>query len=801
MLSPRWKKLLRDGQSTPGRIALMVLAMAAGVFGLATMLSSYTILSRETAYNYLATNPPAATLRLDRADAALVAAVRRFPGIADAQASAIVGAAVQVGGRWLPLTIFVVDDFNALRINTVYREAGAWPPPTGSLLLERDALPMIDSHIGAAVTVRTADGGQHAAAIGGTLHDPALPPASRGSTVYAYATPATVAAMGLDGTLRQLKLTVRDKPLDIDAIEAVVAPLALWLQGQGRQVEQIRIPPPGQHPHQKVMSSLLGMLLVFSGIALLLSAMLTATILGDMLAQQARQIGVMKTIGARTGQITAMYLTMVFVMGLLATALGTWAGVAAGRAFSGVVLRQILNFTMHSGAVPAASYCLLVAMGVMLPLILAAIPILQASRTTVQAALANFGNSHQEYVARARWLDRLPWTDRSLQMALRNSLRRRGRLLFILGLLSIAGAMFVSSLNVRKASEQHLVDAARERHYDMETVLSRFEPIDRVRAIISSVPGVALVEAWNSSAISKARADGLEIERVYPDGAHGSLTMAAVPESTAMLKLSMIDGAWLSPSHPGTVVLNSAALEFFPQARVGSDLDLASHGRVARLRLTGIARQDMAAATAYVSPGTYSALAGQDGRAATYRVVMRAHDERSIDAVTKAIEMALAKAQIGTRISITETMLRKDVDGHFDLLIGALLFIAILMASVGSVGLGSAMSTSVFERSREFGIMRCIGARPAVVLRNVLCEGILVGLMSLPLAVVLGLPLSAAIGAFLGNMLFGIGFPLVLSLEAMLIWLGLVLASATLASAVPAWKASRLTIHQSLSTL
>ncbi len=801
MLSPRWKKLLRDAQTTPGRIALMVLAIAAGVCGLATMLSSYTILSRETTRNYLDTNPPSATLRLDRIDAPLIAAVRRFPGIADAQASAIVGAAVQVDGKWLPLTVFVVDDFNSLRINTVYREAGAWPPPAGTLLVERDVLPMIDARIGAAVKVRTVDGTQHALSISGTLHDPALPPASRGSTVYAYATPATVAAMGLDGALRQLKLTVRDKPLDVDAIEATVAPLALWLQGQGRVVEQIRIPPPGQHPHQKVMSSILGMLLVFSGVALVLSAVLTATILGGMLAQQARQIGVMKTIGARASQITAMYLAMVFVMGLAATALGSWAGVAAGRAFSGVVLRQILNFTMHSGAVPASIYLLLVVMGVLLPLVVAAVPVLQASRTTVQAAMNDFGNSRQQYVPRWRWLDRLAWVDRSLLMALRNSVRRRGRLLFILGLLAMAGAMFVSSLNVRKASEQHLVEAAQDRHYDMEILLSRYEAVDQVRAIIGAVPGVALVEAWNSSATSKARADGLEIERVYPDGAHGSLTMTAVPEATAMLRLNMLEGEWLSPGQPGTVVLNSAALEFFPQAKVGDDISLSSHGHVTKVRLAGIARQAMSAATAYVAPKTYFALAGQDGRAADYRIVMREHDERSIDSVSAAIEVALAKAHIATRISITETMLRKDVDGHFDLLIAALLFIAILMALVGSVGLGSAMSTSVFERSREFGIMRCIGARPGVVLRNVLAEGIFVGLMSVPLAILLALPVSAAIGSFLGTMLFGIGFPLVLSLQAVLIWLGLVLASATLASAVPAWKASRLTIHQSLSTL
>ena len=183
------------------------------------------------------------------------------------------------------------------------------------------------------------------------------------------------------------------------------------------------------------------MLRVFSGVALLLSAMLTATILGGMLAQQARQIGVMKIIGARPGQIAAMYLAMVFMIAPVATALGTWAGVAVGRAFSGVVLREILNFTMHSGAVPASSDCLLAAVGVLLPLILAAIAVLQASRTTVQAALANFGNSRQEYLARARWLDLLPWTDRSLSMALRNTLRRRSRLLLSAAIGAFRGNM------------------------------------------------------------------------------------------------------------------------------------------------------------------------------------------------------------------------------------------------------------------------------------------------------------------------------------------------------------------------
>lgn len=805
MLSPRWRKLLRDVALTPGRVVLMLLAMAAGVCGLATMLSSYTILSRETTRNYLDTNPPSATLQLERIDAPLLAAIRAFPGIAQAQASGAVGVTLAGEGAGapptLPLTIFVVDDFNNLRINTVYREQGAWPPPDGSLLLERDALRLIGATIGQRLAVSSGHGAPQALLVSGTVHDPSLPPASRGQTVYAYATPATVAALGLDGGLRQLKLTVSEQPMNVDAIEATVARLAVWLRQNGHAVERIRIPPPGEHPHQKVMSSILAMLLVFSGVALVLSAVLAATVVGGMLQQQRRQIGVMKTIGARRSQIAGLYLTLVLALAGVATALGMSAGLAAGRAFSRVVLNQLLNFTMHSGAVPHWCYLLLVAAGVLLPLAAAALPIAQASAATVQAAISDSGSHGQRYSAPAAWLERLPLVDRSLLLALRNSLRRRGRLLLTLGLLALAGAMTMSSLNIRAASARHLVDAAAERHYDIETTLARPAPIAQVSGLLAALPQVALVEAWERSGVARQRADGLEIERVYPDGAHGTLALQAVPERNATLKLEMLAGRWLGAGQPDEVVLNCAALEFFPQARVGGSVGIAGHGRTLTLRVAGIARQDMTAATVFVSAPTYARMAGRPGQAASYRIVLRAHDEAAIAAAARQIGRTLAGAGIDVRMNLTETMLRKEVDGHFDLLIAAMLFIALLMAAVGLFGLGSAMGSNVAERGREFGVMRSIGASSAVVLRNVLCEGVLVALMSVPLALALSLPLSAAIGAYLGELLFGLAFPLTVSGAGVLAWTAMVLLGALLASGLPAWAASRLSIQLSLASL
>ena len=74
MNSPRWKKLVRDLQSAQGRMAMMVIAIAVSIFGVGTILSAYTILSREVGRNYLGTNPASAFIELDRVDDALVEA-------------------------------------------------------------------------------------------------------------------------------------------------------------------------------------------------------------------------------------------------------------------------------------------------------------------------------------------------------------------------------------------------------------------------------------------------------------------------------------------------------------------------------------------------------------------------------------------------------------------------------------------------------------------------------------------------------------------------------------------------------
>src|SRR5215208_6954957 len=177
MRSPRWQKLLRDLWLTRGRTAMMVIAIAVSLFGIGAVLSAYAILTPEISRNYLGTHPAGATLELDRVDDALLAAVKARPGIADAEARETLVARVQIGpDQWRPLLLFVVTDFDAMRISTFQREEGAWPPPDGAMLLERTALPMLNAQLGDRVVVKTPHGVPQALAISGVVYDPSLAP-------------------------------------------------------------------------------------------------------------------------------------------------------------------------------------------------------------------------------------------------------------------------------------------------------------------------------------------------------------------------------------------------------------------------------------------------------------------------------------------------------------------------------------------------------------------------------------------------------------------------------------------------
>jgi putative ABC transport system permease protein len=794
-MGPRWRKLGRDLWAEKGRALSMVVAIAVSVMGIGTVLGAYAVLTREVPRNYLETRPASAAFEIPAGvERKLADEVRALPGIADADVGDIVLARSKVGEDWIPSLLFVVDDFDAMRLNTFARVSGAWPPPEGTMLVERTAVPMLGVGEGGRVLVKPPTGGAREVSVSGLVHDAGLAPAWQEREGYGYITRSTLAWLGESPSLHELRVTMSDRPYDLAAVEAATVELAKWLAQRGHAVEQVRVPPPGKHPHQSQMTGMLFLLLAFSAMALVLSGVLVATSMAAMLSRQVREIGVMKAVGARTSQIAALYAVFVAVLGAVAVALAVPVGVAGALAFANFAA-GMLNFTLASSAIPGWVFVVEVSAGILVPLVVAAVPIARGSSVTVREAIDQYGAAQPSLGG--RWLTprSSAWPSRTMLLVLRNTFRRRTRLLLVLALLGTGGAMFMTALNVSRGWERIVDRVYENRSYDVEIRLnSPAAIVGRLR----EVPGVRVVEAWGYERTALSRPGTVDIVRTYPDGGHGSLAILGPPPTTALVRFPLLAGRWLEPQDTDAVVLNHLAASQARGLGVGDAITLSVRGRPTRWTIVGIVEEVGSPGAAYVADRALSRALGGDGGPRMLRIATTASSPEARDEVIRRLERVLEVERVSVEAVVPLAVLRTAMGDHVAVLIRMLLAMAGLMVTVAALGLASVTSTNVIERTREIGVMKTIGATAPQITRLVMGEALVVALLSWVAALVLSVPLTALVGKVVGMLAFRLRLPFVADLHAAAAWCVLVAALGLVAAALPARRASKLSVRAAL---
>jgi putative ABC transport system permease protein len=95
--------------------------------------------------------------------------------------------------------------------------------------------------------------------------------------------------------------------------------------------------------------------------------------------------------------------------------------------------------------------------------------------------------------------------------------------------------------------------------------------------------------------------------------------------------------------------------------------------------------------------------------------------------------------------------------------------------------------------------MRAIGASNGAILQIVLVEGMMIGVVSWLIAFALAFPFSMLLSNVVGQAFIRSELSFTFSLMGALLWLGVVIALAALASVLPAWNASRVTVRDVLA--
>jgi putative ABC transport system permease protein len=139
------------------------------------------------------------------------------------------------------------------------------------------------------------------------------------------------------------------------------------------------------------------------------------------------------------------------------------------------------------------------------------------------------------------------------------------------------------------------------------------------------------------------------------------------------------------------------------------------------------------------------------------------------------------------------------VHDYIQVLIVVLLILALLTAMVGSIGLAGTLSMNVLERTREIGILRAIGAYDFIVLRLVIVEGLIIGLISYILGALLSFPITNLLSNIISMAIFKSKGIFAFTIQGFVIWLVVVIILSILASVLPARNATRMTIREVLA--
>ena len=788
-LPVRWRKAVRDLARRPGRSLLTVLALAAGVFEVALVLDAYALLQPELRDFYGRTSPASATLSTDRVDDALVDSLRALPGIARAEARPLVVARARVAAdrEWVPAQVQVIRDFDNQQLDLFTRDTGTWPPGPGDVLVERSAIEFAGLVVGDSLTFRLEDGRTIRLRVAGTAHAPGMAPAWMEHMIPAF--------VGWDSPLRgglsengQFRFVATHALDEGDIRERSEDARALLLRN-GVDVTRVQVPTPGKHPHADQMAAFRFLLLSFGILSLVLSAVLVAGMVHAFMAEQVREVGILKAIGASSRQVAGIYLLQVAILAALGLVVGLPPGMFYGRAYA-EFSAGILNTDISHSPFPWWVLGVVILVGLLLPLLVSLGPVWRAASITVREALADEAPSLARLRGVDRWLQNWRWLPRPLALSFRTAIARRARLVLATGLLAVGGAAFMAALNVSEAWTNAVDADFSRRRWDLQLLLSEFQPIAAVEARIRSVPGIARTEYWTVTSPWILDPNGV---------ATTSVSLAGVEPGTPLIAPRLTAGRWLTDLDSNAVVVNQAVALRGDGFSPGDSLRLRIGGRTRAFAVVGVARELAPMPTAY-TPRRYAlAVTGRSPDSTRgVRIVLERHGAAQERQAARALERAFEES--GMALTHLQRMddAKQAILDHLVIIFSILTLASTVVVFVGGLGLTSTLTLSVLQRTRELGVMVALGARPRTLATHVWLEGICLALLSFVGAVLLTLPLSWALGAACGNIFLKAPLDPWLSPRALASWLGLVLVLATFSSFHPALRAARLRVRDAL---
>ncbi|MEM6527071.1 MAG: ABC transporter permease [Chloroflexota bacterium] len=794
MLSPRWRKVYRDLWNNKGRTMLVVSSIAVGVIAFGGLFATRTNLLLNLDDDFVQSAPFDVEIGIANFDDDIVRWAARQPGVLDAQGFALYAEEIITDDDVFDVSIYAYDSISDVSVNRITAEAGIFPPPRDEVAVERSFIEKLGVDVGDTLTFEIGDEEIYTLPVAGTVHDVNAQPGFISDVIRVYASTRTLYGMGLSADYNTLYLRV-DRAAAGD-LAAFADGIADDLERLGVLVTGVGVVEEQEHWAADNVAGITAILLGVGSLSLILSGFLVINTISGLLAQQQKQIGIMKIIGASRPQIIAIYVALVAVFGVLAVVVALPLSSAVARAITLFLGRDTLNANMDILTLPSFIIAVEIIVALMAPLIFAVGPVLSGTGITAREAISDYNPSVSNNPIDVL-LAKLSGLPTPMLLSVRNTFRRKIRLLMTMITLVLAGAVFMAIVNVRQSVREDVSELVQMTNYDVGFTLTGYYNSDGLQRRVQETPGVAATEGWLSVSVNRVRPGNIEGE---------GIGLIGVPHNSSFIIPDIKEGVWLSDPNDINrfdLVINHLVLESEPDLKVGDTITLDYNGDEQDFNIIGVVwgndAPGLGGSPVYTYYETVERFSGLQGQANQLNVGTTQSNLAFQQQIESDLFVVLERLDVDVQSTLVLAEQTDALLDAFDIIISLLLITAIIIAIVGGLGLAGTMSLSVLERTREIGVMRSVGASTNALRLMFVAEGTIIGLLSAVVSVILSFATTYGFGQLLGIVVRERPFSYILTFAAPMWWLLIILVVSAVASVLPAQNATQISIREAIS--
>lgn len=795
MISSRWKKVWADLWSNRGRTLLTIITIAVGALAVGFNSNLGLYMNQSMDDDFLSANPSEAEVYAYPLDDDLVSKARKVPGVDAVEGFSSIGAQIlRPDGSKVDIRFTGVDEPETMTLNLLKPALGETViPKYGNKETILDASAMsLGYKPGDVIIIELDSGKTRELKLAGYMHSVTGIPYGLAQVADAYVTLDTLEWLGGNvDNYGRLSVSVSENQTDADHVTQVARAVGDQLERAGSTVNFVSVYQPGHHFAYSVTQGVFFVLAVLGYMTVFLSGFLIVNTITALMTQHTRQIGIMKATGGSTPQIFGMYIALILAFGIGSLLIAIPLGNISARVIGGGMAAW-LNFFPAEYQGYTSTLIQQVIVAVIVPILAALVPIFNSVRITVREAISDYGLGGNATPKDDSVRKNSVLIPRPIRISIRNTFRRKARLALTLFTLVLGGAVFIAVYNLWATFDQVIEDIQGYILADINISFDRGYRYDKVASIAQGIPGVVSSEGWLEYPGTLNMDD---------EEAGTQILFVAPPSDSTLINPIITYGRWLETGDENAIVIGNHLLAIFPDLKVGDWLTIEANGRETDWQIVGVysVPGNISPPLLYVNYEYLSVLVGQPEMAYSLRITTTQHNAGFQKQVNDMIQTAFEER--GIQISSTELGAEfvSNQKAQTDILVYFMLVMATMIAIVGGLGLAGTMSINVLERTREIGVMRAIGASNGDIQGIVITEGMVIGLVSWAISIFISLPITNILCYGVGMAILTAPMRPAYGVTGIIVWLIFTIILGTLASALPARRASRLTVRDTLA--